>query len=201
MNTPTHIVISIAALSRSPRDDRETQPTTYFLPAVMGAVLPDAAMYVFYGVEKFIVGSSERVIWSTQYYLPAWQNVFDWFNSVPVCLIALLAALRWGKRAWAVLFASMLLHIVCDFPLHHDDGHRHFWPLSDWRFESPVSYWDPHHYGIYAAAAEMVLFAICYAIAMRRHRRILYRVLLSAMAVMYALMMIGYFAYVLSRET
>jgi len=37
----------------------------------------------------------------------------------------------------------MALHALFDFPLHHDDGHRHFWPFSEFRFDSPVSYWDP----------------------------------------------------------
>lgn len=41
----------------------------------------------------------------------------------------------------------MALHATLDFLLHHDDAHRHFMPLSDWRFESPVSYWDPDHFG------------------------------------------------------
>ncbi len=29
--------------------------------------------------------------------------------------------------------------------------------MSDWRFRSPVSYWDPAHYGRLAAAAELLL--------------------------------------------
>ncbi len=43
-----------------------------------------------------------------------------------------------------------------DLPVHHDDGHRHFFPLSDWRFASPVSYWDPEHYGRIVGTAEAV---------------------------------------------
>ena len=41
----------------------------------------------------------------------------------------------------------MMLHAFGDLPVHHDDGHCHFFPFSEWRFASPVSYWDPHHYG------------------------------------------------------
>jgi len=44
-----------------------------------------------------------------------------------------------------------------DLPLHREDAHRHFFPFSDWRFTSPVSYWDPDHYGGYAAIGEVVL--------------------------------------------
>ena len=56
-----------------------------------------------------------------------------------------------------VLFGSMLLHFACDLPLHHDDAHRHFLPLSLWRFESPVSYWDPKRFGWITAPLEMIL--------------------------------------------
>ena len=46
---------------------------------------------------------------------------------------------------------------MCDFLLHHNDGHRHFLPFSDFRFVSPVSYWDPRHYGGIVAPLEALL--------------------------------------------
>lgn len=57
----------------------------------------------------------------------------------------------------ALLFASIVLHCLEDLPVHNDDAHRHFWPLSNFRFESPVSYWDPDHYGAIASRVELVL--------------------------------------------
>ena len=56
---------------------------------------------------------------------------------------------------------AALLHIALDFPLHADDAHRHFWPVSDWRFFSPVSYWDPAHNGLVGGGIETLslLFA------------------------------------------
>ena len=48
----------------------------------------------------------------------------------------------------------MTLHAVCDLLLHHDDAHLHFFLLSDWRFRSPVSYWDPNHFGEIVASLE-----------------------------------------------
>ena len=56
-----------------------------------------------------------------------------------------------------IFFVSMATHCLADLPLHNDDAHRHFFPLSDWRFESPVSYWDPRHSGAYVAAAEIAM--------------------------------------------
>jgi membrane-bound metal-dependent hydrolase YbcI (DUF457 family) len=55
--------------------------------------------------------------------------------------------------AW--LCASVLLHALGDAFLHREDGHRHLWPISTWRFESPVSYWDPAHHGSLGAGFEV----------------------------------------------
>jgi hypothetical protein len=47
--------------------------------------------------------------------------------------------------------------MALDFPVHVDDAHRHFFPLSNFRFRSAVSYWDPNHYGAIAATCEAVM--------------------------------------------
>ncbi|MFN0043423.1 MAG: hypothetical protein ACKVSF_09450, partial [Alphaproteobacteria bacterium] len=62
-----------------------------------------------------------------------------------------------------------LLHIAGDFPLHIDDAHAHFWPLSDWRFRSPVSYWDARHYGQLWAPFEAALAVAMIAVLWRRY--------------------------------
>ncbi|MFT6146912.1 MAG: hypothetical protein ACJAV2_004808, partial [Myxococcota bacterium] len=36
-------------------------------------------------------------------------------------------------------------------------------------FESPVSYWDPEHYGLFWIPIELVLYAGCLAVLWRRH--------------------------------
>jgi hypothetical protein len=53
------------------------------------------------------------------------------------------------------------LHLGFDFLLHNDDGRAHFWPLSNWIFQSPVSYWDPDHYGNIAGAIEVAASLLC----------------------------------------
>lgn len=63
----------------------------------------------------------------------------------------------WGATVfWFAL--SCLLHTAIDIPLHYDDGPLVFFPF-DWntRFYSPLSYWDPRHYGIPVAIAEHLL--------------------------------------------
>jgi hypothetical protein len=114
-------------------------------------------MFAFYFCERIIGGKAEREIWSESYFELSWQFFFDVFNSLP--LIALGAVLAWKARAsvWLAFFASMALHCLADLPLHREDAHAHFFPLSSWRFQSPVSYWDPAHYGLFFAGAETLL--------------------------------------------
>lgn len=66
----------------------------------------------------------------------------------------------------------MLLHHLGDLPLHHDDAHRHFFPLSNFRLISPVSYWDPQHYGTLVALVELaaVLVASAYLLRLVKSR-------------------------------
>ena len=51
----------------------------------------------------------------------------------------------------------MAVHCVTDLLVHREDAHAHFFPLSSWRFVSPVSYWDPRHYGAVVGLVELVL--------------------------------------------
>ena len=103
-----------------------------------------------------MLGTSETQIWTIEYYLPQWQAWFDIFNSIP--LIACAIMICWYTRRYVLLalFSSMLLHAFGDLPLHHGDEHRHFFPFIDWRFASPISYWDPEHHGRWASLVEFI---------------------------------------------
>lgn len=149
MQTPSHLAISLFIWRKMP-DWRCT------LAVAFGAALPDLAMFLFYGYQKWI-GSSEKDIWGILYFQEQWQFFFDWFNSIPIFL-ALAIAFHWCKfRIGFLIAASALVHVLCDLPLHNDDAHRHFLPFSHWKFVSPVSYWDPEHFGIYAMLAELAI--------------------------------------------
>lgn len=39
-------------------------------------------------------------------------------------------------------------HNVLDFPTHAEDARPPFWPLSSWRWKSPISYWDRKFYAL-----------------------------------------------------
>ncbi len=152
MNTPAHAIINLLLFKRSVRE-------SYPYVIIFGAVLPDVSMFVFYIWAK-LKHLPEKEIWSEAYYLPNWQALFDSFHSFPLLLTAWCVAWRLNAKAWMVFFASMLLHSVFDFPVHHDDAHRHFYPLSEFRFSSPISYWDPEHYGLIVGGIEFLVMLI-----------------------------------------
>jgi len=130
VNTDAHAVLNLALLGRG-FDRRQTAAV------LLGSVLPDLQIAGFYVLEK-LAGTSESDIWNTRYFEV--HHHFDWLNSIPLAAAALLLA-RW--RRWPVaqaLFAGLLLHCCLDLPFHNVDAHRHFLPLTSWRFISPISY-------------------------------------------------------------
>jgi len=62
---------------------------------------------------------------------------------------------RWS--AVAVFSASAFIHSAIDFLCHREDAHMSLWPVTRWKFMSPVSYWDGAHYGHIFAGFEALL--------------------------------------------
>lgn len=161
MNTPAHLILGVLAFRHTPRRG-------LWSAALLGALIPDLPMFFFYGYEKGILGTAERAIWSQAYFDPFWQLLIDLPNSIPLALLGWFLARRAGSAWGQAFFLSAGLHQVCDLLLHHDDSHRHFLPFSDWRFASPVSYWDPRHYGrIFAPLEALTTVAACGWLLMR----------------------------------
>ncbi len=175
MNTPAHVVVNLALLSGGAN-------RRFAVPILAGSLLPDLPMFVFYAWQKLGRGASEGWIWSTGYFQGPWQSFFDLFNSIPLALAGLAIAWRAGRPAARLFWAALLLHVLGDLPLHREDAHGHFFPLTSWRFESPVSYWDPAHHGRWAALGEaLAVLAGCLVLG-RRFPRTRTRVLLAVLA-------------------
>lgn len=192
VNTPAHAIINLALLGR-----RSAQHGRRFDGWILaGSVLPDAPMFGFYLWQRLVAGESESRIWGQLYFESSWQIFFDLFNSIPLAGLACVLAWRLGYRAAAWLFASVVLHCAIDLPLHHDDAHRHFLPLSNWRFESPVSYWDPAHRGSIGALLEVIAVVMGSMVLFRRSAKRGWRVFLVGVALMYSA---GYAAFYVLR--
>ncbi len=150
MNTPAHLIFGMAAFGKP--DARNVT-----LAALAGAMIPDLSLYLLAGTHLFILGTSPDTVFNDLYFSEEWHAIFRVDNSFILwgIVLALGAMLR---KAWVVALAgAAILHLLLDFPLHHDDGRAHFWPITNWIFHSPVSYWDPAHFGQWVGALEIVV--------------------------------------------
>ena len=175
MNTPAHIAASLFFWRRE-------SSWKDAIAVAVGAILPDATMFLFYGYQK-LSGASEEAIWGSLYFLDRWQYFFDIFNSIPIALVALVIARRLNCRWAQLLMLSAMLHMLCDLPLHHDDGHRHFLPISNWRCESPVSYWDPKHFGHIVAPMEALVAVLALVYVLRTGETPTRRIAIGTLAI------------------
>ncbi len=158
MNTQTHLLIAASLFARPGKPLRNTA-------VIVGALIPDAAIYFLFTWSK-AMGIPERRVWSELYWQEPWQSWTAAGNSIPIYVLALLVGvilLRQAASAWKIgvfltfLSLAALAHIAGDLPVHVADAHRHFWPMSDWKFVSPVSYWHPDHHGHLFSVFEVCL--------------------------------------------
>lgn len=163
MNTPAHLIFGLAAFGK-------VDAPKVTAAALAGAILPDLSLYLLAGTHLFILGTDPQIVFGEMYFSDAWQSIFRVDNSFIVWgfVLALGLALR---KAWVIALAgAALLHIGLDFPLHHDDGRAHFWPITNWIFESPVSYWDRNHYGEIVGTIEITISLILCVFLWRRYK-------------------------------
>jgi len=146
MNTTTHLIAAAALLAKPGARVRNRW-------VLAGAALPDLWMIAFFAWASGVEGLPQAEVWGEAYWTEPWQTIGAVFNSVPfACTLVVLGLSVRAKGAaelsgWAVFGLAMLLHLALDLPVHADDAHCHFWPLTDFRFYSPVSYWDPRAMG------------------------------------------------------
>ncbi len=159
MYTPAHVLVNAAIVGAiDPR---------LALPAAIGAALPDVPLALLYARER-LRGTPEARIWSERYGTRLWQDTVHTAHSLPLAAAGLAVALALGAPAAAALCGSLLLHDLGDLPIHGRDAHRHFLPLSQWRFLSPLSYWELERH---AAIVELVEVLLAWAAAWTIARR------------------------------
>lgn len=153
MITPSHMVYSWAiAKTTNPEPNK---PRT--LAFVAGGIVPDLPTYVFFFVHTFLLGSAQNDMWNMYYFDSAWTPIITLSHSLLLWPLFLLFAI-YTKRTLLRFFASStLLHVTLDFFVHHDDAYRHFWPLTEWTFASPISYWDPQFYGNWVSSIDAIV--------------------------------------------
>lgn len=171
-------------------------PTIAWFGAIGGA-LPDVPMFAITGYLR-ATGHQFEQIFGVLYWEHWWQianaighNFILWGT---VCALSYAAcqsgnvAIRFRGTCALAFSNSALLHSLIDLVSHRTDGHMHFWPLTQWRFVSPVSYWDSAHYGIQFSLLEAAIGMIIAILLFRTFKQWAVRTLLALAAVLYGAM-------------
>lgn len=174
MNTPSHIILHLWIRKLWNAKKRNKIPKSF----VLWALAPDIGLYL---CVFLYIPISLYIFWNTGEYTfkhmfetlyfehPLWIFAYNILHS-PLTLSFFLGGTYMlqnylGKyfRILLWFFIWCLLHTAFDIPLHYDDGPRIFYPFSDYRFMSPVSYWDVNHYARYVIPIEL-LWNVCISI-------------------------------------
>ena len=150
MNTPAHLIFGTAAFGK-PGNARVT------CAAVLGALSPDLSLYLMVAWARWVQDVPARTVFREYYYSDEWQAVFAVDNSFVLWGVAFGLAMFVRNRIAIAFCGAALLHLAFDFPLHNHDARQHFWPLTDWVFISPLSYWDSRHFGHWIEPVEVAV--------------------------------------------
>ncbi len=174
MNTPAHLIFGLTAFAK-PGQAKITAA------ALAGALIPDLSLYLMAGWHLQVLGTSPDVVFGRLYFSDAWQSIFRIDNSMILWGMGLAYGLMFRAPVVIALCGAAMLHLGLDFLFHHDDGRAHFWPLTNWIFQSPVSYWDPRHFGNMIGPLEVAASLLCCAVLWRRFEGVGMRVLIAVL--------------------
>ena len=156
MLTTTHALVGMAIWAKLGRPCRN-------VVVLIGSLFPDLAIYFWAPWQRWGLGRDWGAIWDLHYFESFMQTLIAAFNSVPIFGLILLMGYGLSHGAGAsrragqvmMLFAlAALVHIALDAPVHASDAYRHVWPISDWRFHSPLSYWERSHHANWVSIVE-----------------------------------------------
>jgi hypothetical protein len=195
MNTQSHVIMGAVLFGRG-------VPRTAWAGA-LGGFVPDVPMLlIVLGLKS--AGVADRTIFGELYWQNWWQvsnaighNVWLWGGLIVLGLVMRdrLSASTRSFDGWtlvAMFAGSALLHTVIDLLCHREDAHMSFWPVTRWKFMSPVSYYDPQHYGQYFSFFEAAL-GIVLAIVLFRQFKSLWLRLATAVAMLLYVAVPAYF--------
>ena len=169
MTTPSHFIVT-AALAK-----RRRKIELPLWAVLFGSVAPDIPLYLLMSsttLYMWLQGEnlSEAHEWMAEtlfYTSPYWVIPHNFLHAPIILGVGL--ALFWRYRhtqgtvqRWLFWFlAAAALHTFIDILTHNSDGPLLLFPF-DWslRFSSPVSYWDPAHFGRQFFVFELTLDAL-----------------------------------------
>jgi hypothetical protein len=180
MNTPTHVIFNTAVLNPKTRKN--------FWYAILGGILPDLLLY---SVTIFIIimGYDLMYFFDVSYFQSPFKEISALTHSLILYpILYLLAKFVFKKDDLSILFLSCIIHIVADFFLHAKDAYMHFWPITNWKFSSPISYWDPNYYGNYFILVEVIITLIATYFVTKRLNKTWHKIAFWAFFGLYAIL-------------
>lgn len=182
MNSPTHTLLALALLSK--KGDRKRN-----WAVLTGSIIPDAVIYIWAPYQSLVNGVSGETLWRELYFAEPMQNLIAYFNSIPIYLSLALLGFVMRSKTWGkvILFFALaaLTHMATDLPVHNHDAYRHFWPLSDWRFISPFSYYEREHHAVWVSLIEIVIALTSIFILWKRFPKLWVKIILGSLAAFY----------------
>jgi hypothetical protein len=184
MQTYSHALINGALAGPLKRRGWEVSATAF----VVGGVLPDIPFFlltIMGGFYYWIIGGTPTgesaliYMHMTLYFTdPLWVAAHNLLHA-PLILLPLGALGYWAmkqQRRWGAFLLWFALgaglHSLIDVFTHANDGPILFFPLNwSFRYNSPISYWDPDHYGLYFAPLEHLLDIFLIVVLVKTWRR------------------------------
>jgi len=161
MITTTHILLNTALLGRKKNPGRNW-------PLILGSLLPDIPMLFYFLYMLMTHHHQDGTHWVSLNEYTIRQTWVDWAHSIPLAISGALLCYFIKNNFGFFFFAAMVFHDLEDLPLHAEYAHRHFLPLNDFRFFSPISYVDSRYHGAWVASLEWGLVLLCIGILWRR---------------------------------
>lgn len=180
MITPTHVLANVwlASKHEGPADRRAMR---WF---VFGGLAPDIPLYLLSGGSLLWYGITAGMAppeildhaFNTMFFEnPVWKAANSFFHAPLILLATWGAGRRLGGdrgRRVEVFAVGAGIHAVVDILVHHSDGPLLLFPLNwTYRFASPVSYYEPEHFGRPMSFLDMGLTLGLGVWAFRRWRR------------------------------
>lgn len=149
MITSSHIIYSWAFAKKTEKNPGiRTKRTLAF---VLGALFPDTPTYIFFIVCGLILQIPGNIMWDDLYFNSYWSIPITLTHSFIIWPLLIAFSSYLGFKYLKYFSISALFHAIVDFCVHTEDAYRHFYPFSNWKFHSPVSYWNNAEYGQYVS--------------------------------------------------
>lgn len=192
MITPTHVVINVVLAHRRRPTAAATADPLRRRVFILGGLAPDLGLYIMTGLAAAYYPLAQglsfeetfRLVFDDLFYnAPAFVVAHNVLHA-PLVIAGLIGAGSWLKKtskrqrlggALQAFGLGCAIHTALDIPVHHNDGPLLLFPFNwSWRFDSPVSYYDPDHYGSIVAPIDLAITVVGVAaigwVALRRRR-------------------------------